>query len=307
MSRSIRIAAGPALPEFGSWRWIGDDLIRKLSPHFVVDSFSNADCPPQADVVIFVKFLPSVECLQRISRHSRIVYFPIDVYGSCHEIDQSGLSLRLISLLLVNSRRLARYFAGYCEVAYIDHPLKYVLSTPRLTDDTGPLIWIGRRCNINPVVDWANEFTLNKHLHVLTDFGEGLHDPNSLGFRCKNVSVEEWSETKHLECLRTATVAVDIKGNGFRARHKPPAKTNDFLASGIPVISNFGSSVDHHMSAMGLSPLSPFTWEVDLNQHYRQRVLELGHRISESVSPTKITAQLARQLLNVVGSVHHPY
>jgi len=140
-------------------------------------------------------------------------------------------------------------------VEYVDHPLKYVLPTPRATWTRGPCLWIGRRCNVGPVADWANE-QADLDLWVLTESEGNELSPKDLGFQNpKNVRVGTWSESNHINWLSQASVALDIKGNDFRARHKPPAKAFDYLASGIPVLTNQGSSVALEMAERNLNPL----------------------------------------------------
>lgn len=272
MTRTIQVAIGPKLPEFGSWNWLGEGLSTNLSHPFVVEQFVDVASPPSADVLVFIKFLPSLEQLERMSGHCKIVFLPVDVYGSCREIDNSYRSLRCTSQILVNSQRLLRYFRGYSEVAYVDHPLKFVLPNPRLTTDDGPIVWIGQVCNIGPAVQWINAQSTDRELWILTNCGETMTSAKTLGIEGTKIRVDRWSETKHLEYLGVASTAIDIKGNDFRARHKPPAKALDFLASGIPVITNRGSSVDFHVRHLGLTPLYADSWRSNLTAEYRNEI-----------------------------------
>ncbi len=302
MTSLIQVAIGPKLPEFGSWNWLGEGLSQNLHLPFAVEQFADVVHPPEADIVIFIKFLPPPQQLALVARNAKVVYLPVDIYGSCREIDDACASIRCLSKVLVNRQRLLRYFRGYCEVDYIDHPLKFALPEPRLTTDDGPIIWIGQLCNIRPVVDWSNSEwgntkSLGREIWVLTNHDERNASANSLGFASGDIRVERWSEQKHIEYLEVATAAIDIKGNDFRARHKPPAKALDFLASGIPVITNRGSSVDFHVSQVGPSPLYVDNWRNSLTQEYRKAVFNASRNLKENLDPTAKWEGFRRNLL----------
>ena len=256
MSSSKHVAIGPELPEFGSWNWLGIGLGVVLQSTCQTSTFTNAHHPPAADIVVFLKFKPPLETLKQLRRQNcRLIFLPVDVYGSASEIDLDFESMGCFDLVIVSSRRHLRYFNSMANVEYVDHPLRYVLPKPRDTWICGPSLWIGRQCNIGPVVDWANK-QANLDLWVLTESEGRELSPRDLGFQNpKKVRVGTWSESNHINWLSQASVAVDIKGNDFRARHKPPAKAFDYLASGIPVLTNQGSSVALEMAERELKPL----------------------------------------------------
>lgn len=296
MTSSIHVAVGPELPDFGSWQWLGQGIVEGLKPPFTVEKFADPEKPPAADIVVYIKFLPPANRLVEIAREARIVYLPVDVHGTCNEIDECFESTRSLSLVLVNCMRLLRYYRGYCPVEYVDHPLKFALASPRLTTEDGPWIWIGRQCNIAPIVQWANSFSLRRDLWVLTNFEGDCSSANSLGFRSENVKVERWCEQKHMHYLNVASVAVDIKGTDFRARHKPPAKALDFLASGIPLITNRGSSADLHLGTLGFRPIYDDSWQLELGDEHRKSTMEFGAKLQSTLSRRSVLGHLSELL-----------
>lgn len=252
------IAIGPELPEFGSWNWIGRDWIEMLCETYNLSTFSDLNaCPRDVDAVIFVKFKPDVSGLHALSASGISIFFaPVDVYGSAEEIDEDRHSLRIVDAVLVHSPRLLRYFAGYCTVKYIDHTIKY--ATPEIVSGNcnGPYLWVGRRCNLSPLVAWKNQTSLDRELWILTndvDEGGATHvQSNSIGLkRSGSIRIEPWTPELQVDWTAMACCAIDVKANDFRARHKPPAKALDFAASGLPVASNRGSSVDLHFRQLG--------------------------------------------------------
>lgn len=304
MSKPIHIAVGPQAPGFGSWQWLGEGLLANLQHPFSVETFVDSSEPPAADIVVYIKFLPNADRLADIAQRSSIVFLPVDMNASCSEIDNNREYTQTFSLVIVNSRRLLRYYHGYCPVEYLDHPLKYSLSKPRLTTDEGPVVWIGQICNIEPIVHWANSTELDRELWVLTNLGGAEPSPASLGFKIENVTVQRWSESLHMHCLEVASLAVDIKGQDFRSRHKPPAKVFDFLASGIPVIVNRGSSADIHLSALGYEPLYDNSWLSELNGQHRQLAFEFGQRLQATHNHDAVSAELTSLLHNVASTTN---
>lgn len=98
--------------------------------------------------------------------------------------------------------------------------------------------------------------SLDRELWILTDVEKDRIATCSIGFSDdRSVRVDTWCQELHLKWLSVASVAVDVKAEDFRARHKPPAKAYDYLASGIPLITNRGSSPDLHLQEIGFQPL----------------------------------------------------
>ena len=80
------VAFVPAMPGWGSWQWAGDDMRQELADQFSTVSFGR-DAIPAADVVMFVKFPPSLELIESVSRRAAVIYLPVDYYGSAVDID----------------------------------------------------------------------------------------------------------------------------------------------------------------------------------------------------------------------------
>ena len=298
MMDPIRIAIGPENPDFGSWNWIGRSLVEGLRSPFLAETFRDPFNIPTADIIVFLKFKPSCRQLQSLrQQQSRLVYLPVDVYGSSAEIDGDCDSLRLFDLTVVHCTRLIRYFTGYGKVQFLDHPLRYVLPQVRRPVLDGPILWIGRRCNITPIVEWANQTRLPDELCILTNTEDGFDAPDALGFTAKNaVSVETWTETRHIEWLKIAKLAIDIKGSDFRSRHKPPAKSLDFLASGVPVLTNYGSSPGMYVEQLGLRTLDIADWTTESLPSYAEDTISFGKYLQKTISKERVVERLSEIL-----------
>lgn len=268
-----------------------------LRPSFQVTHFSDFESIPAADIIVFLKFLPSVGVLARVSQQARVVFMPVDIFGSCGEIDENAERLQHVALTIVHSRRLSRYFSAYCNVEYLDHPLNFTLNSPRRTTESGPLIWIGQQCNLAPVIDWLNSDRSVREVWILTNFPDDLNisDIEKDLIRSR-VRIEQWTPASHMRYLELATAAIDIKGNDFRSRNKPPAKSFDFAASGIPVIVSRGSSADYDFGHIKYTPLYSDSWQVKLDDDYRQYVYDKAFPLRNFLNAEYVWTQLREAL-----------
>lgn len=305
MKSEISVAIGPVLPEFGSWNWIGRGLLDFLQPQLHVCEFSDVTQPPLANIVVFLKFCPSAEVLHALKKHgAMLVFIPVDVYGSAAEIDHDYLTLKCFDLILAHSRRLIRYLNVAAPVEFVEHPLKYVLPEPSLTCSDGPILWVGRSCNLAAVSEWFNGSGGDHDLWILTDTGGRLPTAEQFGFlKPRRVRVAEWTEGRHLDWLSQAWLAVDVKSSDFRSRHKPPAKAFDFLASGIPVLTNRGSSTDLEMRFRGMQPLYTDSWSCSdpgFERSTRQRYAEI---VWAAANASRVWTDIRQLLLNQLSAV----
>ena len=306
--RSLKIAIGPELRDFGSWIWLGSDLVDFLADHLSSVTYRDDIC--DADVIVFIKFLPDAKILQDVARRSAVVYCPVDFYGSSAEIDADADRLQACHRIVVHSQRLARYFAGYSLVTYLDHHVKYVIPTRSEILSSGPILWVGVRSNLAPVVNWVNSMTtpLPAPLVVLTNLENPTHqaDPLSLGFHSgKDIKVENWSRESHLRWLQNCRAAVDIKGDDFRARHKPPAKALDYLAAGIPLAMNADSSSVEHLRQLGFHVPSPDDQSTWFSPEYALESMRFGRTLSDLLSLDRVGSRWLWLLREVYVAVHN--
>lgn len=296
-ANGIRVVVGPQNEAFGSWNWLGQGFVNQLGKPFSVMTFHDVDHPPHAEIVVYVKFRPSAQRLAEIATRSKIVFLPVDVYGSVFEIESDLDSLQNINLTLVHCRRLLRYFNVASDTCYLDHPLKFALNEPKSQLEDGPLFWVGKSCNLRPVAQWANTFGSKLDLWVLTD--QVGKDPSRHGFahpQC--VRMANWTESLHFDWMRDARVAVDIKGDDFRSRHKPPAKGFDFIASGIPVLTTQASSLAIELRRRAIEPLTDLAQLTTLvTKDYLQQAASIVRSTAEPYIVWRKTGELLSLLV----------
>jgi hypothetical protein len=269
------VAFGPELPGIASWEWVGSELIAELGGVF--DTVSFRETPPGADVVVFVKVLPPPEVFWETCRRSRVIYAPVDRYGSAREIEREWRLLRACRRVLVSAE-------------FIDHHLRFTPPgdpEPRPWPPAEPVVlWTGHRSNLPPLACWVNRHALPGPLHVLTNLdGRDSAPPDEFGFDGSvPVRVEAWSPARETAALAAADLAIDIKGEDFRQRHKPATKAVDFLAAGLPLAMNPGSSPAMRLARLGFEVCSPLERERWLSADYRAETRLVGTALRELFS-----------------------
>ena len=296
-----RVAFGPALPGNGSWEWNGADLAESLSGVFETVTFEREI--PSCDVLVVVKFPPSLEAIRAVASKAAVIFAPVDYYGSCAEIDQDALMLRQCARIVVHSPRLAKYFRSYVPVQGLDHHVRFINSPDEERPSDGPILYVGVRSNLPALVDYVNEHSLPLELVVLTNPEDPARSPTAkdYGFHAHDrVRIETWSPEAHQAWLKRASVALDIKGTNFRQRHKPPTKAVDFIASGLPLAVNSDSSSAEYLSEMGFDVASPDDPERWFSNEYRQETVRFGRALTELYSRNRIAHRWARLINDVL-------
>jgi len=296
------IAVGPALPGIGSWEWLGTESATALQLRHGVKVFRD-HIPNDCDAVLLLKSFPERDDVAAVAGRVPVVYCPIDRYGSSAEIDRHGLFLSRCAAIVIHCAALRKYFQSYAPVAYVDHPVKYV-SQPRDDAPTnGHILCVAVRNNLPPIVQWANSTKLPAELWLLTDLPDGRDESSAeaLGFAAINtVRVAKWTAPRHLEWASQARAAVDVKGNDFRARHKPPAKAIDFLASGLPLGVNHAHSARSHLLKLGLKLADVRDADWWFSDEYRHACREFGNSLREQLSPERIGERMQGILEQVI-------
>lgn len=297
------IAFGPEMPDWGSWRWVGSDLAGELLGSYQTAFFSGDEVQPSAAVVV-VKHMLSPTVWQQLAARSGLIYCPVDFYGDSSQVEADAGMLRLCSRVVVHCERLGRYFEPYVRVEYMDHHVKFVAPMPRTPSRRSHVLWAGVRTNLPPLVAWINAHPLPADLVVLTnpETPGVVPGPTEFGFRADRVvRTMEWSPERHLEMARTARAALDIKGQDFRARHKPPAKAIDFIASGLPLAMNRDSSPVEHLARMGFEVADPLDAERWFSRDYWEETRRFGRAIRELLSLERIGRRFKRIIDEVLA------
>lgn len=301
------IAIGPEMTSFGSWDWIGPDMIQEIQPQHRLVTFTES--VPDCDAVLLIKHLPAREDVVALCERCPVIFCPIDRYGSSAEIDGDARFLQRCARIVVHADSLQKYFVPYAPVEYLDHHVKYVLPSRRAYSTDGPLLWVGVRTNLPPLTAWCHSNQIPGRLLVLTNPEDPGDTPpaSKLGFPSgERVEIAVWSPRRHLAALKVARAAFDIKGDDFRARHKPPAKAVDFLASGLPLAVNDGHPAVAQLASLGFDLAGVHDTERWLSREYWDETAAFGAALRELLSRTRVGRRLRRIIDGVLREVGTP-
>jgi glycosyltransferase involved in cell wall biosynthesis len=294
----LSIGIGPQMPGWGSWDWVGAHLIQSFLTDAQVTEFAAWE-EPQADMVLVVKHPPPHQWLERIAKRAAVIFLPVDCYGAAEEITADAALLRQFSRIIVHCERLRPHFEPLAPVEYLDHPIKFVTPMRRKFRTDGNILWVGVRSNLEPLVEWLNAHPLPAPLDVLTNL-ETPDEPAQPGeFRFEPdlpVRIHHWTPELHLEMVAVARAAIDIKGQDFRSKCKPPAKAIDFIASGLPLAMNADSSPVEHLAKLGFAVADPLDTERWLSRDYWQQTRQFGQKLRKAVSENRV-AERIRQIV----------
>jgi hypothetical protein len=284
------VAFGPVMPGWGSWDWVGSDLLVELARYYHTVSFQGTQLP-ECDAVVIVKHALPASLVQHAARRAAVLYCPIDYYGSAEDLHADRDMLRACTRVLIHCEDLRPYFAPHSPLEYLDHHIKFAAPLRHRHHSTGHLLWVGVRTNLPPLVDWVNAHPLPAELRVLTNLEDSRHVPGpaALGFKnSTTVRIFNWSPALQIQMTASCSAALDIKGNDFRSSHKPPAKAIDFIASGVPLAMNPDSSSARHLARLGFGVASPLEPEVWFSRWYWEETCELGKRLRKELTLERI-------------------
>jgi hypothetical protein len=308
------VAFGPEVPGWGSWLWAGDDIRRHLAATgacltiaFPAWEVHRAWDVPDADAVVVVKHAPPPEWAEQVARRAALLYAPIDSYGSAAAIDAHAATLRRCARILIHAEPLRKYFEPFAPVEYIDHHIKFAAPLRVEYRSAGDLLWVGVRSNLPPLVAWVNEHELPYPLDVLTNLEDQtyLPTPAELGFRPdRSIRIHDWCAARQAELTATARGVLDIKGTDFRARHKPPAKGIDVIASGVPLAMNADSSTVEHLARLGFDVAEPLDFERWFSRDYWDEARRFGQALRELLSLERVARRYQRIIHDVLAERH---
>lgn len=290
------MAIGPVMPNWGSWEWLGEELIPDLSRWFRIVQYRPGEIPC-GDVVVVIKHSLNQVELSQVARTTPIMFCPIDCYGSIADIDADGTFLRRCARIIVHCRRLKKYFTPYSSTEEMDHHVRFIPEQPTKLNRTGPILWIGARSNLAPLVEWVNRHRLPRKLVILTNPENSFASMSAreFGFSSWNdIEIESWTPERHLARLAMAGAALDVKGTDFRQRHKPPTKAIDFIAGGVPLAMNQDASSVEHLSEMGFDVASPVDHDRWFSDEYAEETARFGLALREMLSRARIARRMRR-------------
>jgi hypothetical protein len=302
-SESQVVAFGPEASDWGSWEWVGADVVHELGKCCEARSFERWQ-DPQSAIAVAIKHVPPSTWAAQVARDSILLFAPVDFYGGSEMVDADAPVLRSCARILVHCERLRKFFEPYARVEYMDHHVKFAAPLRDAYRTEGNLLWVGVRSNLPPLIRWVNAHPLALPLDVLTNLEDPTHlpTPEELGFSPTTaVTIHHWTPERHVAMTAAARAAIDIKGQDFRSRHKPPAKGIDFIASGLPLAMNPDSSTVEHLARMGFDVADPLDTDWWLSREYWEETRKFGAVLRELLSLERVGRRWKRIIYEVLA------
>jgi hypothetical protein len=253
-------------------------------------------------VLFVVKERPPAARLAEMERSpARLVYCPIDVYDAPDDPARDADLLGACDMVLVHSERLLPLVEPHCRQAhFVEHHLRYALSTMAEYRDRGYILWVGGCQYLPYLLSGLERHPLAVEVRILTDIGNPRARDRALvlaadigmrfSFHGVNATVaghpiEPWSARRQEEMMRECRAALDAKVTArFNQYYKPPTKAQQFVASGIPFAVNSDSYSAEYFRTRGFDVASPVETDRWLSRAYWEETRAWGHRLRAEVS-----------------------
>jgi len=285
---------GPVRP-LPSWYWVGHDVAECLRPYFDIRYFTSSEEIASGSVVFWVKAPPkSEECAKLMDKRLKIIYLPVDQYGSESELAAHTPFHLACKLIVVHLKSMRALFPGL-PVQVVDHYNKFGIDM-KYRDPTDLPLWIGGYQYLPYVIYYLRQQGIDTPVNVLTDH----RTPSAITAACRlghrleidadfsnpaslqRLKIYEWNEARQAEMLRTCSSAFDYKHvEDFNQRFKPPTKLQKYAVSGIPLAINRDSQLHAHMLEDGINLCSFADTETLTSPRYSGEVAEYGAELAQ--------------------------
>jgi hypothetical protein len=307
------LAIGPRT-DAASWEWIGQAMAVELSPEFHVvpfEHFAHAD----AELVLIVKQRPPASFLAEARRRgSRIFFAPIDVYHDPQEIAADAGMLGACEAVFLHSEALLAALSPLCRrIIHVEHHGRFVLPQPARYRSEGFLLWLGAFEHLPYLLRWLDGHKPPIEIRLLTNLTgrssrvAGHFTAHELGISLQvspdtvnGYPAQEWSEAAQAEMMQTCRAAIDIKGDSFNQRTKPPTKAQQFVASGVPFGCNPGHPAAAYFGARGFAVADAADFDRLLSPSYWEQTQRFAAALRANISLAAVS-DVYRQVLRQGG------
>ncbi len=295
-----------------SWEWVGQAISSELSSDFNVVLFDSFEQVGNAELVLIIKQRPPASFVaEALGRGSRLFFVPIDVYHDPREIAADAGMLEACEAVLLHSEALLPALSPYCrKIIPVEHHGRFILPAPARYQPEGFLLWLGAFEHLPYLLRWLDCHPPPLEVRLLTNLNSrpgrvaGHFVAHKLGISVRvtdgeinGYPVSEWGEAAQAEMMQTCRAAIDIKGESFNQRMKPPTKAQQFAASGVPFGCNPGHPAIAYFRIRGFEVAEAADFRRLLSQSYWEETQRLAVRLREDLSLPAVS-QAYRQALS---------
>ncbi|MCX5679337.1 MAG: hypothetical protein NTZ95_01520, partial [Candidatus Omnitrophica bacterium] len=195
--------------------------------------------------------------------------------------------------VVLRSQSLVPYFSEYTRVYLVEHYSKHSLKEANPYKKDGFILWIGRFEHISYVIEFLRGNKLPLPIRFLSnmrtnrksyDLGFNLLRQMGLKKEIKKYDIEEWDTEKQEQLMREAKAALDITGTTFKEIHKPSAKVQQFILSGIPVATNAGCNSYNYLKSKEFNICTPYETKRWLSEIYWEETVRFADKLKDVCS-----------------------
>ena len=299
------VAIGP-VANLPSWDWVGIDTINELSKYYQVEVFNSFHCLPGASVIVVVKKMPPTNFMQQAcDNHKNVIFMPIDYFAGEEQIQSCASILGQCKLVISHADSLIPHFRKYAPTYPIEHTSKYALLNTVSYKPEGFILWVGGYQFTPYILRWLRDHPLGNKIVFCTDYkneraiakAEEIATYFKVSFNAlQQFEMHEWSESTQAQLMSDAKAAIDIKGNDFSQRHKPPTKGQQFVASGIPFAVNKGNNCYDYFQSRGFDVCTPEELHRWLSEAYAQQTREFGRKLRLRIHAQAVGIQMKKYI-----------
>ncbi len=293
-----------------SWEWVGQAMTVELGSDFHVVPFDSF-APVEAELVLIVKQRPPASFVAEARRRgSRIFFAPIDVYRDPQEIAADAGMLGACEAVFLHSEALSPALSPFCrKIIPVEHHGRFILPKPAQYRSEGFLLWLGAFEHLPYLLHWLDGHRPPLEVRLLTNLTSrssrvaGHFAAHELGISLQvsantvnGYPAQEWSEAAQAEMMRICRAAIDIKGDSFNQRTKPPTKAQQFVASGVPFGCNPGHPAAAYFGARGFAVADAADFDRLLSRSYWEETQRFAAALRPNISLTAVS-EVYRQAL----------
>ena len=290
------VAVGP-LVGLPSSDWVGEDVADHLLKNQVtIEKFNDFNSPIDAQYIIIVKLMPSIEWLiEKAKLGVKVLYAPVDIFHSTYVFWQYRAHLTLFSGFLIHNDGVGE-LVGKASTApqfFIEHYLKYQVEHEATQPKLPELLWVGHLEYIPSLLKFIKENKPQVKIRALSDLDKLPFYENYLktslnqidceyavlresddGVFISGIYIEQWSENKQEELMENCIAAFDTKMDSFAHNLKPPTKAQKFIYNKIPFACSEYSFSFKYFKQRGLNVAKLNELNYLVSDEYRNNVNE---------------------------------
>jgi hypothetical protein len=286
------IAIGP-VTKAPSWNWVGLDTAKELSKYFSIEIFNSYSILPKSKIILIVKQLPPVNFIEQAkSQDKKIIYCPIDYFENEMQLIKSDFILSKCDLILSHAESLIPLLDQFCPSFLVEHNSKFTLPKMTKYKPNGFVLWIGGFQFVPYICKYIKTFNPSYELKLLTDYknksavgrAESLVRQIGIEINYKNLDLYDWSEDLQDKMMQECKAALDIKGDSFSQKHKPPTKGQKYITSGIPFAINSGNCCFSYFQRRNFDICEPKNVEKWFSEDYYNQTQKFGIELKKTLT-----------------------